>query len=146
MDIKGTGRMKDKTNNTATGADKTVVRSYKDLLRIIQQSIEQHNEIRLVDLQVTFKIDTYTLLGKKGIPTDIATETLFVDYPVIIEGLECKEVVFNKITFNKEVCFLFSSKSEIERLAIYDCNFNCRTFINLYICYNFLKLYSKFKH
>lgn len=133
MDIKGTGRMKDKTNNTATGADKTVVRSYKDLLCIIQQSIEQHNEIRLVDLLVTFKVDTYTLLGKKGISTDISTDTLFVDYPVIIEGLECKEVVLNKITFNKEVSFLFSLNSEIERLAIYDCNFNCTSAYSLRI-------------
>ena len=116
--------MKHKTNNTTTSIDKTIVRSYKELLQIIQQSIEQHNEIRLVDLLVTFKVDTYTLLGKKGIPIDSSTDTLFVDYPVFIEGLECKEVVLNKITFNKEVGFLLSLKSEIERLAIYDCNFN----------------------
>lgn len=116
--------MKHKTNNTTTSTDKTIVRSYKELLQIIQQSIEQYNEIRLVNLLVTFKVDTYTLLGKKGIPIDSSTDTLFVDYPVFIEGLECKEVVLNKITFNKEVGFLLSLKSEIERLAIYDCNFN----------------------
>ena len=119
--------MKDETNNTATSVGKTVVRSYKDLLRIIQQSIEQYNEIRLVDLLVTFKLDTYTLLGKKGIPIDSSTNTIFVDYPVIIEGIECKELVFNNITFNKEVVFPVTSKSKIGTMSFFDCYFHYET-------------------
>lgn len=119
--------MKNKTNKTGASTCKTIVGSYKELLRIIQQSIEQHNEIRLVNLLVTFKLDTFTFINKKGIPMDLSTDTIFIEYPVIIEGLECKEVIFNKITFNKEVVFPITSNSKIGTLAFFDCFFNCKT-------------------
>ena len=107
----------DKYNN------KTVVKSYKELFRIVQKSIEQYNEIRLVDLKISCAIDTYGLLGKKGIPMDLSSGNISVDYPVLIDGIECDELVFNKLTFNKEVISPITSKSKIGRLAFYDCIF-----------------------
>ena len=65
--------------------NKTVVKSYKELFRIIQKSIEQYNEIRLVDLKISCAIDTYGLLGKKGIPMDLSSGNISVDYPVLID-------------------------------------------------------------
>lgn len=103
--------------------NKTVVKSYKELFRIIQKSIEQYNEIRLVDLKISCAIDTYGLLGKKGIPMDLSSGNISVDYPVLIDGIECDELVFNKLTFNKEVISPITSKSKIGRLAFYDCIF-----------------------
>ena len=117
--------MKEKTNNTTTSTGKTIVGSYEELLQIIQQSIEQHNEIRFVNLLITFKVDIYTLLCNIGLPMDSSTDTLFVDYPVIIDSLECKEAVFDKISFNKEFVSHIPSESEIGRLAFFDCFFNC---------------------
>lgn len=104
--------------------NKTVVKSYKELFRIIQKSIEQYNEIRLVDLKISCAIDTYSLLGKKGIPMDLSSGNISVDYPVLIDGIECDELIFNKLTFNKEVVSPITSKSSIRRLAFYDCIFN----------------------
>lgn len=117
--------MKEKTNNITTSTGKTIVGSYEELLQIIQQSIKQHNEIRFVNLLITFKVDIYTLLSNIGIPTDSSTDTLFVDYPVIIDSLVCKEAVFDKISFNKEFVSHITSESEIGRLAFFDCFFNC---------------------
>lgn len=104
--------------------NKTVVKTYKELFRIVQKSIEQYNEIRLENLQIKCKVDTYVLLHKKGIPIDISSGNIIVDYPVFIECVECEEFIFNKLTFNKEVVFPITSKSSIERLAFYDCVFN----------------------
>ena len=119
--------MKDSPMNTNMNNSKTIVSSHKELLRIIQQSINQYNEIRLVNLLITCEVDTAVLKGKNGIPTDLSTDTIVVDYPLIIDGLECKELVFNKITFNKKVVFPMTSKSKIGTLAFFDCFFNCES-------------------
>lgn len=84
----------DKRNN------KTIVKTDKELLRIVQKSIEQYNEIRLENLQIKCKVDTYVLLHKKGIPIDISSGNIIVDHPVFIECVECEEFIFNKLTFN----------------------------------------------
>ena len=110
------------TTNTHISS-KTFVNSHKELLSIIKHSIEQYNEIRLVELIITFKVDTYSFYGKKGIPMDLSTDTILVDYPVIIDGVECEELVFNKVSFNKDVTFSITSKSKIGRLFFYDCFF-----------------------
>ena len=64
----------DKYNN------KTVVKSHKELFRIVQKSIEQYNEIRLENLQIICKIDTSVFLHKKGIPIDFSSDNIIIDY------------------------------------------------------------------
>lgn len=113
--------------------NKTVVKTYKELFHIVQKSIEQYNEVRLENLQIKCKVDTYVLLHKKGIPIDISSGNIIVDYPVFIECVECEEFIFNKLTFNKEVAFPITSKSSIERLAFYDCIFNSQASNSLQI-------------
>ena len=54
---------------------------------------------------ITCEVDTAVLKGKNGIPTDLSTGTIVVDYPLIIDGVECEELVINNITFNKKVVF-----------------------------------------
>ena len=103
---------------------KKIVKSYKELLCIIRQSIEQYEEIRLVNLLITCKVNTYNLMGKRNITMDRSTNTIRVDYPVIIEGIECDELVFDHLSFNKDVVFSITSKSTIGRLSFYDCYFN----------------------
>lgn len=103
---------------------KKIVKSYKELLCIIRQSIEQYEEIRLVNLLITCKVNTYNLMGKRNITMDMSTNTIRVDYPVIIEGIECDELVFDHLSFNKDVVFSITSKSTIGRLSFYDCYFN----------------------
>ena len=110
--------------NTNKNTSKTIVSSHKELLRIIQQSINQYNEIRLINLLITCEVDTAVLKGKNGIPTDLSTGTIVVDYPLIIDGVECEELVINNITFNKKVVFPITSKSKIGTLAFFDCFFN----------------------
>lgn len=107
----------DKYNN------KTVVKSYKELFRIVQKSIEQYNEIRLENLQIICKIDTSVFLHKKGIPIDSFSGNVIVDFPVFIDCVECEELVLDRLSFNKEVIFPITSKSSIRRLAFYDCIF-----------------------
>lgn len=107
----------DKYNN------KTVVKSHKELFRIVQKSIEQYNEIRLENLQIICKIDTSVFLHKKGIPIDSFSGNVIVDFPVFIDCVECEELVFDRLSFNKEVIFPITSKSSIRRLAFYDCIF-----------------------
>ncbi len=104
--------------------NKTVVKTYKELFRIVQKSIEKYDEIRLENLQIKCKVDTNVLYDKKGIPIDISSGNVIVDYPVFIDCVECDELVFEKLTFNKEVTFSTTSKSSIGRLAFYDCIFN----------------------
>jgi len=113
--------------------NKTVVKTYKELFRIVQKSIEQYNEIRLENLHIKCEIDTYVLLHKKGIPIDLSSGNIIVDYPVFIECVECEEFIFNKLTFNKEVAFPITSKSSIVRLAFYDCVFNSQASNSLQI-------------
>lgn len=102
---------------------KTIIKSHKELLRIIKHSIKQYNEIRLKDLLILCKVDTYNFLAKKDIPTDPSTENIVVNYPVIVEGIECDEIIFNRLTFNKPVVFPITFESKIGRIAFYDCIF-----------------------
>lgn len=103
--------------------NKTIVKTYKELFRIVQKSIEQYNEIRLENLQIICKIDTSVFLHKKGIPIDSFSGNVIVDFSVFIDCVECEELVLDRLSFNKEVIFPITSKSSIRRLAFYDCIF-----------------------
>lgn len=102
----------------------TIAKTYKDLLSIIRHSIEQYNEIRLVDLKIAFDVNTLMLVGKKGIPMDPSTNTIFVNYPVIIDGLECDNVIIDRLSFKEKVYFISNTKSIFGNLAFYDCFFD----------------------
>ena len=103
---------------------KNIVKNNRELIRIIKQSIEKYNEIQIVDLLITYKVDIYDLLQDIRIPIDSSSENMIIDYPVTIERIECDELVFNKLVFNKALVFPTTTKSTINKLSFFDCSFN----------------------